>query len=304
MPLIYANDLDLNGHKAVNAADGTDPQDYVTRAQLDANSTADRARANHTGSQLASTISNFTAAVQAIEWSSMVAPSGPVNLNSQQIENLADPTDPQDAATKAYVDTAVGGLLEGLQFKGAAEVLHTGANINVANPGTSTFDGQTITSGQTVILDSQTTGTEDGAWVFNGAASAMTRPDNFSDTTADVYVGSFWIVKRGTSADLFAVMTNDTFTLGTDEPDFVVRGGAGGADDDESFSQNVGTGSAGPYTVSHNLGSTDIDVIVRELSGGYRVVVAWRPTDTNTVSIEPDETWATNSHRATVVKVV
>ncbi|ASU00817.1 hypothetical protein NTR1_59 [Nocardia phage NTR1] len=304
MPLIFANDLDLNGHKAINAADGTNPQDYVTRSQLDANSTSDRNRANHTGTQLASTISNFTAAVQAIQWASMAPPTGTVNLNSQRIENLADPVNPQDAATKAYVDNAIGGSLEGLQFKGSAAVVHTGANVNVAAPASATFDAVVVSTGEVVILDSQTTGTEDGAWTFNGTGTPMTRPDNFSDTTPDALVGSFWLVERGTSADLFAVMTNDSFTLGTDEPDFVIRGGAGGTDDDESFSQNVGTGSAGPYTVTHNLGSTDIDVIVRELTGDYRIIVAWKPTDANTVSIEPDETWATNSHRATVVKVV
>lgn len=304
MPLLFANDLDLNGHKAINAADGTNAQDYVTMAQLTANAAADRNRANHTGSQLASTISNFTAAVQAIQWASMAAPTATVNLNSQKIENLLDPTNPQDAATKSYVDNAIGGGLEGLQFKGAAEVVHTGANVNVAAPASASFDGQTIVTGQTVILDSQTTGTEDGAWVFNGTGTPMTRPANFDSTTADVYVGAFWIVKRGTSADLFAVLSNDSFTLGSDEADFVIRGGAGGSDDDVSFSQNIGTGSAGPYTVTHNLGSVDVNVIVRELTGNYRVIVAWKPTTINEVSIEPDETWATNSHRAYVSRVV
>lgn len=304
MPLLFANDLDLNGHKAINAADGTNAQDYVTKAQLDANATADRNRANHTGTQLASTISNFTAAVQAIEWASMVAPSGPVNLNSQKIENLLDPTNPQDAATKNYVDTAIGNVTGGLILKGAADVIHTGANVNVASPASATFDGLTVATGETVILDSQTTGSQDGAWVFNGTGVAMTRPANFDDTTPDVYVGSYWLVKRGTGADLFAVMTNDTFTLGTDEPDFVLRGAGGGADDDEAFAANVGTGSAGPYVVTHSLGSTDVSVTVRELAGGYVKLVSWLPTDANNVSLEPDETWASNSHRVVVQKVV
>src|SRR5678810_77036 len=103
MAILYANDIDLNGHKAINAADGTNAQDYVTKNQLDANSTADRNRANHTGTQLASTISNFTAAVQAIGWATMVAPTGPVNFNSQAAQNMLDPTNPQDGATKNYV---------------------------------------------------------------------------------------------------------------------------------------------------------------------------------------------------------
>lgn len=302
MALLLANDLDHNGHKSTNIADGTNAQDAVSKAQLDANSTADRNRSNHTGTQLASTISNFTAAVQAIQWSSMTAPTGPVNLNSQKIENLLDPTAAQDAATKAYVDTALGSAVSNQVSKGAVEVVQT-SNVNISNPGTSTFDGQTITSGQVVLLAGQSTGTQDGPMVFNGSGSAMTRPSNW-DTTAEAVVGSYWIVKRGTQAEKFALMTNDSFVLGTDNPDFVYIGVASGADDDSSFAQNVGTGSAGPYTVTHSLGTTDVDVVVRELSGGYRVLVAWKPTSTSAVSIEPDETWATNSHRAYITKVV
>lgn len=303
MPILFANDADLNGHKVVNLDDGTDPDDGVNRGQLDQNSTDDRNRANHTGTQTASTISNFDAAVQANQLDELAAPTGPVNLNGQKIENLATPTAGTDAANKTYVDNAVAAVTGGLQFKGAADVLHTGANVNVASPASATFDGLTVATGQTVILDSQTTGSEDGPWVFNGTGVAMTRPTNFSSTTANVYMGSFWVIKRGTGADQFAVMTNDTFTLGTDEADFVLRG-SGSSDDDVAYAANVGTGSAGPYTVNHNLGSTDVQVQVRELAGGYIKLVSWRPTDADNVSLEPDETWASNSHRIVVQKVV
>lgn len=304
MPILFANDADLNGHKVVNLDDGTDPADGVNRSQLDANSTDDRNRANHTGTQLAATISNFDAAVQTNALDEMAAPTGPVNFNAQELENVATPSTGTSAANKSYVDNAVSAVTGGLQFKGAADVLHTGANINVAAPASATFDGLTVATGQTVILDSQTTGSQDGPWVFNGTGVAMTRPANFSDTTANVYVGSFWVVKRGTGADQFAVMTNDTFTLGTDEADFILRGAGGTSDDDTAYAANVGTGSAGPYTVTHSLGSTDVQVQVRELAGGYIKLVSWRPTDANTVSLEPDETWASNSHRVVVQKVV
>lgn len=298
MALVYANDIDLNGHKAINIADGTNPQDATSRAQLDANATADRNRANHTGTQLASTISNFTSAVQAIQWNTMASPTGPVNFNSQEAQNMLDPTSAQSGATKNYVDTQLAGVVSGLTFKGAVEVYTTTA-VTLSSPGTSTFDGQTITSGQIVLLGGQATGSQNGPYVFNGSSSAMTRATNW-DTSGEAVVGSFWIVKRGTSADLFALMTNDTFTLGTDTAAFVIRGGSGAADNDTSYSANVGTGSAGPYSVTHNLGSTDVVVQVRELTGGHIVLVDWNTSSTNAISINPDETWATNSHRVTV----
>lgn len=301
MALLFGNDADLNGHKIVNLEDGSSADDAVNKSQLDANASADRARGNHTGTQTASTISNFTAAVQALAWASMVAPSGAVNINSQKLENVADGSTSTDAVNKGQLDAAVAGIASGLAFKGVVEVTHS-SNVTLSNPGTSTFDGQTITSGQIVLLTGQSTGSQNGPYTFNGSSSAMTRATNW-DTTGEAVVGSFWVVKRGTNADLFALMTNDSFTLGTDTAAFLIRGGAGASDDDASYAANVGTGSAGPYSVTHSLGSTDVNVTVRELSGGYVKLVAWKPTDTNTVSLEPDETWSTNSHRVYVSRI-
>lgn len=301
MSLQLANDLDANGHKVTGLTDGSSSTDAVTKSQLDSNASADRARSNHTGTQTASTISNFTAAVQAIAWASMVAPSGSVNINSQKLENVADGSSATDAVNKGQLDAAVAAVTAGLTLKGAVEVVAT-SNFTVSNPGTSTFDGQTITSGQIVLLAGQSTGSQNGPYVFNGSGSAMTRATNW-DTSGEAVVGSFWTVLRGTKAEQIALMTNDSFTLATDTAAFTYFNPAGVSDNDSSYAANVGTGSAGPYSVTHSLGSTDVNVTVRELSGGYMKLVAWKPTDTDTVSLEPDETWASNSHRVYVTRI-
>lgn len=64
------------------------------------------ARANHTGTQTASTISDFDTQVRTNRLDQMAAPTASVSLNSQKITSLLDPTSAQDAATKTYVDTA------------------------------------------------------------------------------------------------------------------------------------------------------------------------------------------------------
>lgn len=64
------------------------------------------ARANHTGTQTASTISDFDTQVRTNRLDQMATPTADVSFGSKKITSLADPTSAQDAATKTYVDTA------------------------------------------------------------------------------------------------------------------------------------------------------------------------------------------------------
>lgn len=69
------------------------------------------ARANHTGTQTASTISDFDTQVRTSRLDQMAAPTAAVSVNSQKVTSLATPTDNADAATKLYVDTKVADLV-------------------------------------------------------------------------------------------------------------------------------------------------------------------------------------------------
>ena len=71
------------------------------------------ARANHTGTQLASTISDFDTQVRTSRLDQMAAPTASVSMNTQKITNVVDPASNQDAATKNYVDTQVSSLVNG-----------------------------------------------------------------------------------------------------------------------------------------------------------------------------------------------
>ena len=73
------------------------------------------ARANHTGTQAASTVSDFDTQVRTSRLDQMAAPTASVALNAQKITGLADPTNAQDAVTLNYITTqkgAVNGLAE------------------------------------------------------------------------------------------------------------------------------------------------------------------------------------------------
>jgi hypothetical protein len=71
------------------------------------------ARANHTGTQAASTISDFDTQVRTSRLDQMAAPSAAVSVNSQKITNLDTPTASADAANKGYVDTQITNLIGG-----------------------------------------------------------------------------------------------------------------------------------------------------------------------------------------------
>ena len=68
------------------------------------------ARANHTGTQTASTVSDFDTQVRTSRLDQMAAPTASVALNSQKITGLADPIDAQDAVTLNYITTQKGAV--------------------------------------------------------------------------------------------------------------------------------------------------------------------------------------------------
>jgi hypothetical protein len=116
------------------------------------------ARANHTGTQTASTISDFDTQVRTSRLDQMAAPTGSVSANSQKITNLATPTSNADASTKLYVDTSIANLVDG-----APGTLDTLNEIAAALADTANFS-------DTVVLKAGSTMT--GALTLSGAPSS------------------------------------------------------------------------------------------------------------------------------------
>ncbi len=76
--------------------------------------------------------------------------ASPLNMGSNKVVDLANPTDAQDAATKAYVDTAVTGLLEyqgGYNASTNTPNLDTDISISSVGSGTGPFAGTVATTG-------------------------------------------------------------------------------------------------------------------------------------------------------------
>lgn len=296
---LAASQRDMNSKKIINLGAPSSNNDAARKVDVDTAYTNAISRANHTGTQLASTISNFDTQVRTSRLDQMATPTNPVGFGSQRATGLSDPSSAQDAATKAYVDAQLSGLVSGQTPKGSVRVAST-SNVNIATPG-ATIDGVTMATNDVVLLTGQSTGSQNGPYVYNGSAVAMTRAANW-DTSGEAVLGSYWIVREGTKADQFALMSNDSFTLGTDTMTvvFVSSTAASAA----PYETDLGDGSATTFTITHNLGTKAVKVVVFRNASPYdEVDVYVSHATTNTVTVEPDEVWSSAQYHAVVSKL-
>jgi len=248
--------------------------------------------------------------------------TGALNMQSFQINALADPTNPQDAATKNYVD----GAINGLAWKAPCRVATTA---NIAQSGTMTIDGVAVVAGDRVLCKNQTTASQNGIWVV--AAAAWSRAAD-STTGAQIENEATYIDQGTTQAGTgWTCTTPLPITPGTTSLTYAQFSGAGTytAGNGLTLTGNVfavgaGTGilstagqvavdttviatqafvntaitgmakkyagalngSASPETITHNLNTQDIQVMVHNSASPYQFVqVDWAAPTVNTVQI-------------------
>lgn len=252
-----------------------------------------------------------------------------LDLQSQQISNVGDPSTAQQAATKNYVDN----VAQGIYWKQSARVASTG-NVTVSGPGT-TIDGVTLNNGDRILLKSQTAGAENGLWQFNGSAAALTRTTDGDDGT-ELNAGAAVFVTEGTANKDTAWIqtTTGTITIGTTATVWTQFGGGptysagnGITIASNTISAQLGSGltfsgtqivtdhtivpkkyaatlttSATSYTVNHALGTQDVTVAVYAAATPFNVVlpdIAY--TDANNVTLTFATAPAANAYRVVVI---
>ena len=102
-------------------------------------------------------------------------------------------------------------LMEGNAFKDNVRV-STQANTTLATPGAA-IDGITMVNGDRVLVRAQTAQAENGIYIFNGAAAAMTRSADAS--TFDELESAVVMVDEGTSAATRFRQTQVNGVIGT-----------------------------------------------------------------------------------------
>lgn len=254
-----------------------------------------------------------------------------LDLQSQRIQAVGDPSGAQDAATKSYVDS----VARGLDWKNSVRAASTGT-ITLTAPGT-TIDGVTMAANDRFLAKDQSTGSQNGIYVWNGAAVAATRAVD-ADISAEVTSGMAVSVTEGTANGdkTFVLTTNDPITLDTTALVFAQLGGTGtayvggngltltGATFDvgqgtgivvnandvaidtavvmRRFSANIGNGSSTAITVTHGFGTRDVSVDVYTNGTPWDDVICdvTRP-NTNDVTITFATAPASGAYRVVII---
>lgn len=290
------------------------------------------ARANHTGTQLAATISDLAAVVQAYRLDQFAGPNAAVSWNSQRITNLLDPVNPQDAATMAYVDATA----QGLDVKGSVRVATTVAGTFASSfENGDTVDGVVLATGNRILLKNQVAGAENGLYTVN-ASGAPTRTTD-ANTSAEVTAGMYTFVSEGTANAQrgFVLITADPIVLGTTALVFTQFSGAGlytgtngvsvtgsviefvpasggglitavgGASVDTTVVARkysvLLTASATSYTITHNLNTLNVIIQVYLVADGSEVQVDNVRATVNTATIIFAVAPAGNAYRVVVL---
>ena len=251
-----------------------------------------------------------------------------IDVNNKQITGVADGSAANDAVNKSQLDNAI----RGLDWKPEVIAAST-ANVNLASPGTS-LDGVTLTNPSRILLKDQTAPAENGIWIWTGSGTALTRA--LDADSGDELSGATVTVQRGTvNADrVYRVTTDDTITVGTTAITFAQVGGGGAGkaagngltEDGSNYHVGVGTGisvtadavaidtsvvtrkasfncaaTTNPQTFTHNLGTKDVLVQVREASTDVLVEADATATDTNNVSVNFGGAPTASQYRVTVL---
>jgi len=140
------------------------------------------------------------------------AMTGALDMGTFKVTNMADGTADTDGVTVRQLVNSVNGI----DWKESAR-LATQVNINLASA-PATIDGVAPANGDRILVKEQTTLSENGIYIYNGAAAAMTRSadaDESSEVSAMMTVG----VSEGTvDADrVFTVTSNDPLTIGVSD---------------------------------------------------------------------------------------
>ena len=171
----------------------------------------------------------------------LVAFANNIDANGNKITELADPTDPTDAANKRYVDAVAQGLHvheaahvatpSSLEAISGGDVTYDngssgiGATLTLTSPITA-IDGHTLAIGDRILVKNQSNAAHNGIYNYT-STTVLTRADDFN-TAAEIHGGDFVFVENGMLYNSTGwVNENEVNTVGTDTLSWLQFSGVG-----------------------------------------------------------------------------
>lgn len=306
--------------------------------QNDATAIDPTARANHSGTQVASTISDFNTAVRTNTLNQMAAPTTDLAIGTHKITGLSAGNTAGDAVEFNQMNAAVASAVAGTSWKTPAEVATTANVANTATGAPSTLDGISLTAGMRILIKNQTTASQNGIYtvttVGTGANGVWARATDMAAASAAAG-GTLISVDQGTTQADTAWMLGADAVVATDAQSWIPFGvgssyvaGAGLVLSASTFNVGAGTGivvnaddvALAPSVVRKSavgyVGTSGVDVTINH---GFALAVkedlmvnVWEvgvglvqcgvvPTDLNNVVLSFAVTPTTNQYRYSMI---
>jgi hypothetical protein len=253
-----------------------------------------------------------------------------IDATGTKLVNLGDGTAPADAVNLNQLQAAVRGLTWKLPCRAAST-----ADVTLAAPGAS-MDGVTLAVNDRVLLKNQTTGSQNGIYVWTASGSALTRALD-ADSPAELDGATTLVLEGTANADKAFTQTASPVVVGTTSLVFAQLGGGGatytagnglqlianafsvlldassglissgtGLKIDNAvvvrkFAQAIGNGALTTIAVTHNLGTLDVDVSLIEVAGGASVQTDWAATSATVVTFTFATAPTTGQYRVVIM---
>ena len=246
-----------------------------------------------------------------------------------KVLNLPNASSAQEPATFAQLEAAI----EGVKSKTPVRV-STQGNIDLSSPGAA-IDGVTLSVGDRFLARAQSDNTENGVYVFNGAAVAATRAVDFNAPSEAN--NALVPVAEGTDAGVTFRQTTANPVIGTDPVVFIVFGTTvplasetiagrieiatqaetdAGVDDARAvtpaklaawpgaklkYTASLGDGSATQFDITHNLNTEDLVVEVYDNTSKETVIVDVKRQSVNVVRLNFNVAPTSNQFRVVIL---
>ncbi|WP_051044724.1 hypothetical protein [Methylobacterium sp. B1] len=262
-------------------------------------------RGNHTGTQLANTISNLASTVQAYSLSSFAGPTGNIAMAGYTLTGLSTaPNAAGQAAEYSWTLAQIQSAAAGIASKPPVRAVATS---NLTLSGTQTVDGVALAVGDRVLAAAQSTASQNGVYIVSSGAWSRATGQG---ATGEIESGALWLTTEGTNyaGTQWRVATTGAITVGTTALSIVqysagspYTAGNGLVLTGTAFSINVasgggilasgsgiqidtsivarkasgtitGDGSTTAFQFAHGLGTTDVVVQAFDASGNFVLV--------------------------------